>query len=120
VQLLLLLAADSPAPRFFPLHLACRWAFPGWVGNDPQTGVPSGSPFTFPNQTSRYLMEWVKGAKSAYDLDIDYVGVWNERASDSSYVVVVAVVSRRPIRGVGRDDGNDFSRWSALWKRTTA
>lgn len=61
------------------------WAFPGWVGNDPQTGVPSGSPFTYPEQTSRYLMEWVKGAKSQYDLDIDYVGVWNERASDASY-----------------------------------
>lgn len=61
------------------------WAFPGWVGNDPQTGTPSGDPFAFPQQTSRYLMEWVKGAKTQYDLDIDYVGVWNERASNASY-----------------------------------
>ena len=61
------------------------WAFPGWVGNDPETGVPTGSPFSYPEQTSRYLLEWVKGAKSEYGLDIDYVGVWNERASNASY-----------------------------------
>ena len=40
------------------------WAYPGWVGNDPVTGKPSGSPFTYPNQTSRYVMEWVNGAKT--------------------------------------------------------
>jgi galactosylceramidase len=61
------------------------WAFPGWVGNDPVTGVPSGSPFTYPDETSRYIMEWLKGAKTQYDLDIDYIGIWNERSSDATY-----------------------------------
>lgn len=61
------------------------WAYPGWVGTDPATGIPSGSPFAFPKQTSRYIMEWVKGAKSEYDLDIDYIGIWNERPSDATY-----------------------------------
>jgi galactosylceramidase len=61
------------------------WAYPGWVGNDPVTGKPSGSPFTFPNQTSHYIMEWIKGAKTEYNLDIDYIGIWNERASDATY-----------------------------------
>lgn len=27
-------------------------------------------------------MKWVEGAKSVYDLDIDYVGIWNERPYD--------------------------------------
>ena len=52
------------------------WAYPGWVGNDPKTGKPSGSPFTYPNQTSHYIMEWIKGAKTEYSLDIDYIGIW--------------------------------------------
>ena len=43
-------------------------------------------PFSAPNKTASYLLEWVKGAKSEYDLDIDYVGIWNERASDATYV----------------------------------
>ena len=61
------------------------WAFPGWVGDDPKTGKPSGSPFTYPNQTSTYITEWVKGAKNHYDLDIDYIGIWNERSSSAAY-----------------------------------
>eukprot|EP01064_Diplonema_japonicum_P022994 TRINITY_DN3336_c1_g1_i1.p1 TRINITY_DN3336_c1_g1~~TRINITY_DN3336_c1_g1_i1.p1 ORF type:complete len:825 (+),score=228.69 TRINITY_DN3336_c1_g1_i1:51-2477(+) len=61
------------------------WAFPGWVGNDPTTGVPSGSPFTYPNQTSNYILQWIKGAKNTHGLDIDYIGIWNERSSSASY-----------------------------------
>ena len=55
------------------------------MGNDPKTGVPSGSPFTYPNQTSNYIMQWIKGAQSEYGLDIDYIGIWNERSSDATY-----------------------------------
>ncbi|CAE7706485.1 galc [Symbiodinium pilosum] len=59
------------------------WAFPGWVGEG------SGDPFKFPKQTARYLVEWVTGAKSEYGLDIDYLGIWNERSSDSNFVQVL-------------------------------
>ena len=51
--------------------------------------IPNGQAqrlaFTYPNQTSHYIMEWVKGAKSKYDLEIDYIGIWNERSSDAAY-----------------------------------
>ena len=56
------------------------WAFPGWVGDG------SGSPFKYPNLTSTYIVNWIAGAKTVYGLTIDYIGVWNERASDSTYV----------------------------------
>ncbi|XP_065845893.1 galactocerebrosidase-like [Oscarella lobularis] len=56
------------------------WAFPAWVGNG------SGSPFKFPNLTSEYIVKWVLGAKKHYNLDIDYVGIWNERSYDSTYI----------------------------------
>ena len=52
------------------------WAFPGWVQNDPVTGVPNNTagPYKFPEQTARYITEWVRGAKSEHGLHIDYVG----------------------------------------------
>lgn len=59
------------------------WAFPSWVGNS------SGDPFKFPELTARYLVEWVAGAKSEYGLDVDYLGIWNEKASDSNFVQVL-------------------------------
>jgi galactosylceramidase len=64
------------------------WAYPGWVGADPATGAfnDSGTPFTYPEQTCRYVLEWVRGAKSAHGLDIDFIGIWNESPSDAAYV----------------------------------
>lgn len=56
------------------------WSFPGWVGNQ------TGGPFNFPELTTRYLVEWVRGARTEYDLEIDYLGIWNERGSDSAFV----------------------------------
>ena len=43
------------------------WAFPGWVANG------TGSPFTVPGLTVDYVVKWVLGAKTVYNLTIDYV-----------------------------------------------
>ena len=75
------------------------WAFPGWVGADPASGAynASATPFTHPAQTCRYMLEWVKGAKAAHGLDIDYLGIWNEAPSDANYVKML----RRALDGAG-------------------
>lgn len=82
------------------------WAFPGWVGNH------SGSPFDFPDLTARYLVEWVSGAKKQYDLDIDYLGIWNERSSDSVFVQTLRkALNAAGITGtkiVVKDGGSDI------------
>ena len=65
------------------------WAFPGWVGIDPSTKVQSHSPFKYPKQTIRYILEWLKGARHEYGLEIDYLGVWNERGCDPQYVILL-------------------------------
>ncbi|KAJ9444322.1 putative galactocerebrosidase [Diplonema papillatum] len=67
------------------------WAFPGWIENDPQTGKSSnsGSPYTYIPQTVDYIMQWVKGAKTEYGLDLDILGVWNERPSNAEYVIAL-------------------------------
>lgn len=82
------------------------WAFPGWVGNH------SGSPFDFPDLTSRYLVEWVSGAKREYGIDVDYLGVWNERSSDSTFVQTLRkALNAEGISGtkiVVKDGGSDI------------
>ena len=63
----------NPAIKLYGLP----WAFPGWVANDPLTGAhnDSGSPYDHPEQTCRYILEWVRGAKTVHNLFIDYLGV---------------------------------------------
>ena len=56
------------------------WAFPAWVGNG------TGNPYAFPELTAGYIVKWVEGAKNVYNLDIDYVGIWNERSYNITYI----------------------------------
>lgn len=56
------------------------WAFPGWVGRG------KNWPYDYPDVTAYYIVSWILGAKQYHDLDIDYVGIWNERTCDKKYV----------------------------------
>ncbi|XP_066541687.1 galactocerebrosidase [Hoplias malabaricus] len=56
------------------------WAFPGWIGRG------ENWPYDFPDVTASYVVSWIIGAKQYHDLDIDYVGIWNERSFNSKYI----------------------------------
>ncbi|XP_069064226.1 galactocerebrosidase isoform X3 [Pleurodeles waltl] len=56
------------------------WAFPGWIGRG------NNWPYDFPDVTAYYVTSWIIGAKQYHDLDIDYIGIWNERAFDIKYI----------------------------------
>ncbi|CAB1432140.1 unnamed protein product [Pleuronectes platessa] len=56
------------------------WAFPGWVGHGKDW------PYDFPDITAAYVVKWILGAKQYHDLDIQYVGIWNERIYNSKYI----------------------------------
>ncbi|KAL3048749.1 hypothetical protein OYC64_008261 [Pagothenia borchgrevinki] len=56
------------------------WAFPGWVGHG------KSWPYDFPDITASYVVKWILGAKQYHDLDIHYVGIWNERNFDVKYI----------------------------------
>ena len=91
------------------------WGFPGWVGEG------TTSPWT--NSTVTYTIKWILGAKEYYNLDIDYIGIWNERSWNKQYTLAL----REAIIGaglktkiVGHDSGwdvcNDLSNdpeWAA-------
>nr|XP_005990152.2 PREDICTED: galactocerebrosidase isoform X2 [Latimeria chalumnae] len=67
------------------------WAFPGWIGRG------KNWPYDFPDITAFYIVSWLIGAKQYHDLDIDYVGIWNERPFDKKYIKVL----RRTLDKVG-------------------
>lgn len=63
--------------------VALPWAFPGWVGRG------KNWPYDFPDVTAAYVVNWILGAKKYHDLDIQYIGIWNERTFDSKYIKVL-------------------------------
>ncbi|XP_030248078.1 galactocerebrosidase isoform X2 [Sparus aurata] len=72
------------------------WAFPGWVGHG------KNWPYDFPDITAAYVVNWILGAKQYHDLDIQYVGIWNERNFDIKYIKVLRdTLDKVGLTGVG-------------------
>lgn len=59
---------------------ALPWGFPGWLGEG------TNNPYINPGQTADYVVRWIKAAKREYNLTIDYVGIWNERNYNITYI----------------------------------
>ena len=91
------------------------WGFPGWVGEGTK------SPWT--NSTVLYTVKWILGAKKYYNLDIDYIGIWNERGWNKQYTLGLrAAITAAGLKTkiIGHDSGwdvcNDLSNdseWAA-------
>ncbi|XP_037342516.2 galactocerebrosidase isoform X2 [Pungitius pungitius] len=76
--------------------MSLPWAFPGWVGHG------KNWPYDFPDITAAYVVNWILGAKQYHDLDIQYVGIWNERNYDSNYIKVLRnTLDKVGLTGVG-------------------
>ncbi|XP_067656755.1 galactocerebrosidase-like [Haliotis asinina] len=56
------------------------WGFPGWLED------PINSVYGQPERTAQYVANWVTGAKKFHNLTIDYVGCWNERLYNTTYI----------------------------------
>ncbi|XP_064598743.1 galactocerebrosidase-like [Liolophura sinensis] len=59
------------------------WSFPGWVGQG------TDSPYTNVTITADYIVRWIKGAKTYYNVTIDYIGIWNEKDYNVNYVLTL-------------------------------
>jgi hypothetical protein len=55
---------------------ALPWGAPGWIGNGKY----------YSQDMADYIVKFIKGAKKAHGLDIDYVGIWNETPYDVGYI----------------------------------
>ena len=63
------------------------WAFPQHVSCNPGTLTNcTNNPYSRPQQTADYITSWVTGSKSVYGYDVDYIGSWNERGYDKTYL----------------------------------
>jgi galactosylceramidase len=60
---------------------ALSWGFPAWIGE--------GARLPWTNSTVTYTMKWILGAKKYYNLDIDYIGIWNERSWNKAYTLAL-------------------------------
>jgi hypothetical protein len=54
--------------------LALAWDFPGWLKNANSQA------------TADYLVKFIEGAKKTHDLEIDYIGIWNETKLDYEFI----------------------------------
>uniref|UniRef100_F6ZPN8 Galactocerebrosidase n=1 Tax=Monodelphis domestica TaxID=13616 RepID=F6ZPN8_MONDO len=59
------------------------WSFPGWIGSG------KSWPYDSPSITALYIVSWILGAKKYHNLDIDYIGIWNERSFDIQYIKIL-------------------------------
>jgi len=60
------------------------WGAPGWIGT---TGAPvwDTNNRIWSQDMVNYYIAWIKGAKSQYNLTIDYIGGWNERGYNKQF-----------------------------------
>jgi hypothetical protein len=63
---------------------ALAWGAPGWIGTTGATVFDTSHPFWSQDMVNYYIA-WIKGAKSNYNLTIDYVGGWNERSYNKAF-----------------------------------
>ena len=52
------------------------WGAPGWIGNGKY----------YSQDMADYVVKFIKGAKRVHGLDIQYTGIWNERAYDITWI----------------------------------
>jgi hypothetical protein len=55
---------------------ALPWGAPGWIGNGKY----------YSQDMANYIVKFIQGAKKHHDLDIEYVGIWNETNYDVGYI----------------------------------
>uniref|UniRef100_A0A0B7AEQ2 galactosylceramidase n=1 Tax=Arion vulgaris TaxID=1028688 RepID=A0A0B7AEQ2_9EUPU len=71
------------------------WGFPGWIGQGTR------SPFANPMILADYIVRWISGAKIHYNLTIDYIGIWNEKSYDITYIKTLrSVLDQRGFQNV--------------------
>ena len=70
----------NPAIQLYGLS----WAWPGYL----RTATDS-TPWANVSLSAQYTVAWVRGAKAVYGLDIDVLGVWNERSYSADYILAL-------------------------------
>jgi len=89
------------------LLYALPWEWPAWVGEG------TGKPFHNITKAVYYTMQWLHGARSTHGLNTDFVGVWNENAYSTEYILALRQALDRDGFGSTRIIAPDGSNKSA-------
>ena len=66
--------------------LGLVYAWPKWI--NPNGTTPYASSIT-ENNAANYVVNWVKGMRDIYNVNVDWVGIWNEREYTISYILTL-------------------------------
>lgn len=55
---------------------ALQWGAPGWIGNGR----------FYSEDNARFVAAFLNGARQYHGVNVDYVGIWNERMFDTAYI----------------------------------
>ena len=83
-------------PAIETYGLAESW--PRWVHGNASAGV---GPLDAPRLSARYITTWVRGAKEAHNLTIDWVGMWNEHWEANATMFAYAKELRAQLDAAG-------------------
>ena len=72
-----------------------EWGTPGWIGDGK----------FYSQDNADYLVKFIQGAKSVHGLQMDYVGIWNERAYDTAWIKLLRKTLDRNHLRLGEDRG---------------
>ncbi len=61
---------------------ALQWGAPGWIGNG----------HFYSEDNARFIAAFIKGARQYHTVNVDYVGIWNEKMYDTGYVKLLRKV----------------------------
>jgi galactosylceramidase len=85
---------------------ALQWGAPGWIGNGQ----------FYSEDNARFVAAFVKGARQYHGVDIDYVGIWNERLYDTAYIKLLRKVldtsGLEQVKIVAADMWEPEAKWS--------
>ena len=75
---------------------ALSWAVPAWVGD----GTPNGF---FTEDNLEYHLKWIQGLKVHHNIQLDFMGIWNERDCDPTWTVKLREKLNNDPMGVGQN-----------------
>jgi galactosylceramidase len=94
------------------------WSAPGWIGDSgallPSNRRDQGDKKFFSQDTADYYIQWLKGLRGTYGLEMDALGMRNEKGV--SYATVKAMRHALDANGFGKVRLHAFDNWPDGWK----
>jgi hypothetical protein len=80
-----------------------EWGTPGWIGDGK----------FYSQDNADYLVKFIQGVKSVHGLQMDFVGIWNERAYDTAWIKLLRkTLDRNDLKSVKIVAADEITTWT--------